>query len=54
LPPGDSPVCRVLVHPANPAPVTAAPTSSKNPRRSIDTPRTVPTRGRSRRSSGPP
>jgi len=37
LPPEGSPVGRVLVHPARPAPVTAAPARSMNSRRSIDT-----------------
>jgi hypothetical protein len=35
----------MLVHPASPAPVAAAPASSKNSRRSIDTFGTVPTSG---------
>ena len=46
MPPVGSPVTRVLVQPASPAPLTAAPASSKNSRRSMDTFRKLPTLGR--------
>jgi len=47
---GGSLPCRVLVHPAMPAPVTTAPPRSKNSRRSMDTPRKLLTLGQPRRA----
>lgn len=41
--------CPVLVHPASPVPAATAPPRSKNFRRSMDTRKTVPTLGQSRR-----